>query len=74
MKIFEMPSTLPLRFVAAPKTNPGMGGNEGLIESWATLKLDRFALAGRSCYRRSNDSPKKVRFSTAFSTFPSYFP
>ena len=65
MKIFETSSTLPLGFVAAPKTNPGTGGNAGLIEYWATLKLDSFALAGRSCYRRSDESPKKVRISTA---------
>ena len=65
MKIFETPSTLPLGFVAAPLKNPGMGGNAGLIESWATLKLDNFALAGRSCYWRSDDSPKKVMISTA---------
>ena len=65
MKIFETPSTLPLGFVAAPKTDPGTGGNAGLIESRATLKLASFALDGRSCYRRSDNSPKKVRISTA---------
>ena len=54
-----MPSTIPLGFVAVPKTNPGTGGNAGLIESWAMLKLDSFALAGHSCYWRSDDSPKK---------------
>ena len=59
MKIFETLSTLPLGFVAAPKKNCGTGGNAGLIESWATLKIDSFALAGRSCYRRSDDSLKK---------------
>ena len=61
--------------MAAPKTNPGTGGNAGLIESGATLNLDNFALAGRSCYRRSNDYPKNVMISTAlqfshFSSFP----
>ena len=40
MKIFETPSTLPLSFVAAPKTNPGTGGHAGLIKYRATLKLD----------------------------------
>ena len=65
MEIFETASTLPLGFVAAPKTNPGTGGNAGLIESRATLKLASFALAGRSCYRCSDDSPKKVMISTA---------
>ena len=65
MKIFETPSNLPLGFVPAPKKNPGTGGNAGLIESRAMLNLASFALAGRSCYQRSNDSPKKVRISTA---------
>ena len=54
-----------VRFVAAPKTNPGTGGNAGLIESRATLKLASFALAGHSCYRRSDDFPEKVMISTA---------
>ena len=62
MKIFETPSTFLLGFVAAPKTNPGTGGKAGLIEYRAMLKLDSFALAGRSCHLRSDDSPKNSGF------------
>ena len=32
VKIFEAPATLPLIFVAAPKTNTGTGGNAGLLK------------------------------------------
>ena len=62
VKIFEAPATLPLSFVAAPKTNYGTGGNTGLLKSWVTLKLVWFALAGRCCSRRGHDSPKKWAF------------
>ena len=59
VKIFEAPVTLPLSFVASPKTNPGTGGNAGLLKYQATLRLGFFALAGRYCFRRSHDSAKK---------------
>ena len=39
VKIFEAQTTLPLSFVAAPKTNPGTGGNAGLLKSWVMPKL-----------------------------------
>ena len=45
--------------MVAPKTNPGTGGNTGLIKSQLTLNLASFTPAGRSCYRRSDDSPEK---------------
>ena len=32
VKIFEAPVTLLLSFVLTPKTNPGTGGNTGLIK------------------------------------------
>ena len=59
VKIFEAPSTLPLSFVAAPKSNTGTGGNAGLLKYWATLKLGCFALAGCCCYWHNHESPKK---------------
>ena len=59
VKIFEAPSILPLSFVAAPKTNPGTGGNAELLKSRATLNIGCFALSGRCCFQRSHDSPKK---------------
>ena len=73
VKILEAPSTLPLSFVAAPKTNPGTGGNAGLLKARATLKLCCFALAGRFCYWRSHDSPEKVSISTALLFSPTFF-
>ena len=55
VKIFEAPSALLLSFVAAPKKNPGTGGNVGLLKSRATLNLGCFALTGCSCYQHSHD-------------------
>ena len=72
VKIFEAPATLLLSFVAAPKTNPGTGGNAGLLkfscDAEACLLRARWLLLISARPRLS----KKVSISTAL-FFPLFF-